>query len=228
MTTRDEIIAAAREEVQNLFTNCIDVKPQMFDFTEPSSSWFSLEAVECDGCGQYIVTGDDHGFADRDGKPAPQELLDIDDEHERLFQLEAAGFGYCPRHGDWFSDFQSAEGPQMNYRYPVNVAVTYDNVRKIANLPLCLIDDRSDAYLALTGGGMDLSWEICEAYIRLGFLPPTHFDLEAMADKFLNPRTARIIAAAERACEVQQGWIRRRGERTTQLFTDLPTREDNR
>ena len=27
----------------------------------------------------------------------------------------------------------------------------------------------------LLGAGMDLSWEICEAYMRLGYLPPHHF-----------------------------------------------------
>ena len=39
--------------------------------------------------------------------------------------------------------------------------------------PVCVVNFVEDgAVLALTGGGMDLSWELCHAYVVLGFLPP--------------------------------------------------------
>jgi len=51
-------------------------------------------------------------------------------------------------------------------------------------------------YLALTGGGMDFSWEICESYINLGYYPPTHFaQLPQMAGRGNSERDLRIIAA---------------------------------
>ena len=36
------------------------------------------------------------------------------------------------------------------------------------------IDD-DKFYLALTGGGMNMSWDICAGYIALGYLPPLDF-----------------------------------------------------
>jgi len=78
-------------------------------------------------------------------------------------------------------DYLGQEGPMMNYAYPVDVARVggpREAAIAIAHLPLCIveIEDHEPVYnLALTGGGMDLSWEIVEAYMRLGYLPPMHF-----------------------------------------------------
>lgn len=49
----------------------------------------------CLGCRQQIATYRDHGFADRNGNPAPARLLAIADEDQRAFALEAEGYGYC-------------------------------------------------------------------------------------------------------------------------------------
>lgn len=75
--------------------------------------------------------------------------------------------------------------PMMNYYYPLpafdddpeeaqgklaGVCVT------LVRLTNCDFEPDGEGYaLALTGGGMDLSWDICEAYIRLGYAPPLHF-----------------------------------------------------
>ena len=32
-----------------------------------------------------------------------------------------------------------------------------------------------EAALAVSAGGMDLSWDVCEAYLLLGYLPPLNF-----------------------------------------------------
>jgi hypothetical protein len=102
-------------------------------------------------------------------------------------------------------------GPMMNDAYEIPDRV-FDNGRdpsyaaaQLAHLPLCIVEiDTFDAsyHLALTGGGMDFSWEICEAYIRLGYAPPTkHADLPAMAGRGESEEDQTIIAACQHSFE---------------------------
>jgi hypothetical protein len=72
------------------------------------------------------------------------------------------------------------DGPIYNelYSLPSYCSEDYNEeaATKIKDLPLCIITPGEQWYgeygLALTGCGMNLGWEICEAYMRLGFLPP--------------------------------------------------------
>lgn len=81
-----------------------------------------------------------------------------------------------------------AEGPMMNSFYLLerggfggrDVDITAW-ARELDGLPLCAVELDGDYGLALTGGGMDLSWEIAEAHLRLGYRVPTWVDLPAMA-----------------------------------------------
>ena len=63
----------------------------------------------------------------------------------------------------------------MNYYYPVDLDDLDDAAKTIVDTPLCAVSVGGQTGLALTGGGMDLSWEICEAFLLLGFAPPAHF-----------------------------------------------------
>ena len=96
-----------------------------------------------------------------------------------------------------------SEGPMMNYFYPCDWRGSIeDAARKISDLPVCAIETSDGTGLALTGGGMDLSWGICEAFIALGFLPPVHFcgSLPNMSGKNLKDEgTCKVLAAARRA-----------------------------
>lgn len=79
-----------------------------------------------------------------------------------------------------------AEGPMMNYWYPVERIDSDDDAVSAAvairDLPLCVVRVGDDYGFALTGGGMDLSWDICAAYVATGNLPPAHFaDLPSFA-----------------------------------------------
>jgi hypothetical protein len=79
-----------------------------------------------------------------------------------------------------------ADGPMMNYFYPVSDYTPGDMnawAAKLVDLPLCVVEIGDERGLALTGGGMDLSWEIAEAYVRLGYYPPTWIDLPAMSGR---------------------------------------------
>jgi len=83
-----------------------------------------------------------------------------------------------------------AFAPLMNYIYPLGSHFQVpDHVKeRLVNTTIVLID--GEYFLALTGGGMDLSWEICESYIRLGFYPPVHFC-----------RLPRMTGRGETACD---------------------------
>jgi hypothetical protein len=231
--TRDEIIQAAREAVKSLRTDCIDEKPIDFDFggdelydERGSERWSYLEAMRCESCQEAILNFEDHGYVNDDGDPvelpkatSPQVDRDYLDEW-----AEEQGFEHCPSYGADARDLY-AEGPMMNYMYPLGRSSDYseDNARKLVDVPLCLVEC-DGAYLALTGGGMDLSWEICHAYILLGYLPPTHFTLPRMAGMHLTEKNAMIAAAVERASEIQVGWLERRRDDARDMFTYL---EDN-
>ena len=116
-----------------------------------------------------------------------------------------SGYTECPKCGTEVM----IEGPMMNYYYPLPGSVDVEEyARSLYPLPLCLvrIDDENteERYaLALTGGGMDFSWQICEAFMRLGYLPPIHFSLPRMAYA-LDARRRWVIAGMRKALLVSK------------------------
>src|SRR3954463_1905679 len=93
----------------------------------------------------------------------------------------------CPNYGEQIEEHDLDGGPMMNYAYPLGDSYDVDDAVKIAHLPLVIVQHfegygETSYELALSGGGMDFSWQICEAYMLLGYLPPVHFaDLPRMA-----------------------------------------------
>lgn len=69
-----------------------------------------------------------------------------------------------------------ADGPMMNHLWPLEtIQDPRDVALAIAGHNLCVIVDGDTAEirgLALTGGGMDLSWDIAAGYVAAGYLPP--------------------------------------------------------
>ena len=75
--------------------------------------------------------------------------------------------------------------PMMNYYYLLpyyegdpgaDQARLYQSSANVVLVKITGVDDDEDVYaLALSGGGMDLSWDICHAYILLGYAPPIQF-----------------------------------------------------
>lgn len=178
---------------RRLRVQTVDAKPIDTDW-EDIDELEVYEAVRCDECGNVIFDADQHVPGCPCGSSDASEL--------------------------------GAEGPMMNYRYPVDLG-DFDDLRMaaaaIVDLPLCIVDIDGDHFLALTGGGMDLSWEICEAYVRLGCCPPVHFcaDLPRMGGMKLNGRTGLVLAAAERSIEVSGEWAEARSRRIESLVADL-------
>lgn len=127
------------------------------------------------------------------------------------------------------SEGYTLEGPMMNYFYPMP---TYhgdprEDCKKLARLPVCIIEfigedvDSDDRYaLALTGGGMDLSWEICEAFMRLGYLPPVHFagQLPQMCGRGTSALDRWIIAGCQRSLRGEKESVGRALRRLRENF----------
>lgn len=114
------------------------------------------------------------------------------------------GEEYCPE-----CEHEAYEdGPMMNYYYPVKIDDVEEAARLVAGWPVYVVEfDDGETGLALAGGGMDLSWEICGAFIALGFLPPVHFcRLPRMAGWEHDEWRVPIMRAAIRSCELSERW----------------------
>ena len=113
----------------------------------------------------------------------------------------------CQDCGEQFETYN--EGPLMNYHYPIPAGeFSEENSARLSNLPLCLVEfEDGSCSLALTGGGMDLSWEIVEAFVQLGYLPPVHFcgDLPRMAGQVLDDKLKGLFAACEESLTISKG-----------------------
>ena len=106
--------------------------------------------------------------------------------------------------------------PMMNYRYPIPDFDRKDySGRKVKKAldeagSLTLIEDleSGEKYLALTGGGMDLSWDIVKGYVTLGFTPPAHFcrNLPEMAGMRFTKENEEAILGCRRSLDAQSGW----------------------
>ena len=178
--------------IANLSCDAIEATSQSIDWAEArgedGEGWVSYEAVECEKCGRVVVL--DVGGGDKHCNLEPT----VEDKDGDEIENECDG---------WVSE---ADGPMMNYWYPVEIDDCQEAAHKLVHLPLCVVefsDGRTG--LALTGGGMNLSWEICEAFIAIGYLPPVYFsDLPVMADKRLDEKNRLTLAACIRSNEVMR------------------------
>lgn len=187
MTTRKKE-AKQRVSIYNMSVDAIESKPIDIDWsTGYGEAWECFEASSCDKCGETIAVG-----------------IAVDSRHK-----DEDNSSECD------GVLAYAEGPMMNYGYPINFRndsySVEDAVKKIAHLPLCIVEfqDTEAAghfagkiFLALTGGGQNLSWEICEAYMCLGFLPPVHFELPSMCGRGASEKDKWIASGCLKSNEV--------------------------
>lgn len=129
----------------------------------------------------------------------------VDDLHVHDEIAEPIDEGAWNRLFDASPAYSGAEGPAINYLYPLD-AVEQDPIEaayRLRRLPLCVVERDGNWGLALTGGGQDLSWEIASAYMLLGYLPPADFaDLPGMAGRGSSDADRQIIAACLRSFAV--------------------------
>jgi hypothetical protein len=187
---------AKRSAITDLSCESVDTKPidyswspKRYDHEESGEGWTSREGCRCDACGEVLVLAPGMGN---------ESHRDVDGSK-------------CEGH------VPTAEGPMMNYFYPLS-GLTDDDAAKLADTCLCVAIIDGETGLALTGGGMDLSWEICEAFMLLGHLPPFHFcDLPRMSGKGVNARDRWIVSGALKSCEVAASWATSRADRVRDM-----------
>lgn len=171
-----------------------------------------------------LVRFSDHGVRIRLTEDEAGELLEIiGDSVYKELKKKHKSLSDC---GETFYN----EGPMMNSRYPIDVRRVggpRDAARAIKHLPLCIVDIDQAYYLALTGGGMDFSWEIAEAYMCLGYLPPQFVhDLPHMAGRKLSdPRTKWVLEGVRKAVRVQRDWAQQALDRLDRYWAELEAKE---
>lgn len=113
--------------------------------------------------------------------------------------------------------------PMMDYYYPLpsGFSVPEDIHEALDNCTLISLTDEGRYVLALNGGGMDMSWQICSTFVNLGYLPPTHFcDLPRMK-QLCDDQMKLVVAACKRSAEVQirsHEWVR---DKLAQIQLDM-------
>lgn len=111
--------------------------------------------------------------------------------------------------------------PMMNYAYPLPGfrEDPEDAQARLEGLPVVVVLLDDEVVLALSGGGMNLSWEICEAYARLGYRPPLQFcELPRMAGRGESDRDRALMALCVESGEVAKMWASNVVERMSERF----------
>jgi len=153
---------------------------------------------------------------------------------KKIKDLDVDCINYCPQYYDFFWEkkklgedwtvaFELTDEeikyksyyPIMNYVYPLPDDFEIEGkelkklVKKMSGITVIYLTDEDGYFLALTDGGMDLTWEICEGYIILGYLPPAYLCryLRSMPRTKLNSRTKRVLAACRRSLLWQKSQI---------------------
>lgn len=117
--------------------------------------------------------------------------------------------------------------PMMNYYYPFHLRHGADPSELqmkmfIEGGSTCLVMVEEEPVIALTGGGMDLSWDICLAYILCGNFPPVRFcDLPDFAGQKSSETNLLIIAACQESCQGLKERAERAGSRLDAILANL-------
>lgn len=182
--------------VNELWYGCDDAKPRDFDWSQGyAETWEVIQPYSTEDFEKY---GDPWEYSD--------------EAEEKL------GYGS-------YEDMEQDNEPMMNYYYPLP-SRSYDNygkedARAIKDICVCLVYfiDSGEYALTLTGGGMNLSWQIAEAHIRLGYLPPLHFShLPLFAGTTKDARKTVIIDAFLRMMDGIKSHIDSEAERLKTLY----------
>ena len=183
-----------RKKIKNLCSDAVDVKPVNVDGwsegygTEWNTIFPDVENWNAGQCSDWLT---DHGNN--------HVVDDLEELREDVREAMLEEPDYCC--------------PMMNYYYPLpNFRLEPGEAQTILELHagavvLALVDE--EPVLALSGGGMDLSWDICEAFMLLGYLPPVHFcDLPEFAGLKWTEKTRWILAGCRQSLQVATHWNR--------------------
>ena len=104
-------------------------------------------------------------------------------------------------------------GPTMTSWYGLGSQDLEDKMEMIAlaivDLPVCCVRVGDDYGLAVTSNGDVTTWDICEAFLRAGYYPPTHFARKLpLRDGQLSPKQQWIVAGCQIAIQKHMNLLR--------------------
>jgi hypothetical protein len=124
-----------------------------------------------------------------------QDVNAADDDDEVIEQARGA-----------WTDHESGI-PMMNYYYPIELlhGLEVEKLQlkmELEGMATTLVLVNDEPAIVLTGGGMDLSWDICWGFILCGCYPPAHFcRLPEFAGRQPSDRNLMILAACSKTLE---------------------------
>jgi len=237
-----KLFKALQEEFGDLSCACIDTIPLDFDFgkgytetwdiainayreeCEKCNGKGHIECAECvadqpgrmvceDGCKDGIIydavgNGTECSTCDGDG------YMDCNCKSEDYpnGQIECEE---CNGEGNVESDDPDRWFPMMNCFYPITDRLELpEKPWEVLECTTIVDIEGMDGYaLALTGGGMDLSWEICRSFVNLGLLPPVHFaKLPRMGGRGTSERDKQLLRACLYSLMIKARWIEQSAE----------------
>lgn len=186
-----------KDIVDNLHTDTVDATPQDFDFGEGyGEKWETVEPdLSAHTADELKSIADDHGI---DIEPIP--VAEADDDGAEIEEWKETARGAIM---EGLRDNGNLD-PMMNYLYPVDgCRMSAEGIQAaILGTSLVAVTVDGATFLALAGGGMDFSWQICEAYVLIGMCPPLHFRPPMSCDDPDSDRTRLVIAAYLKSCNV--------------------------
>jgi hypothetical protein len=245
MTTQETL-----SPVDRMYCDSIDAKPVDFDWSEGyDETWETIlpdtDDMSLDQCRLWL---DGAGYDHPDPNPWAMERdglltlleeydpeIDADMGTDALRELVIGMIDDEEIDGidDWRARVREAMEqderyiPVMSYYYPLP---HYRGCAEDDQLLLdqeggaaCLARVDDEVVLALVGGGMDLSWDICQAYMLLGYLPPLHYcDLPEFAGMELTAKGRWVLEGCLRSCKVMELWTQVKREKLQRLLSSMP------
>lgn len=233
------VLVANRSSVVAVFT----ADGTRIDPSDPDD--YLSQAQACGKCGKPVLSDTGSWIDETGGDGCSGPPLESDDEgvHEVTGRLDLTDFD----HLEAVEPYQyGAEGPMMNYWYSLgdvrsgygaaqiggwnHTADEIDTAYKLRHVSLCLVEVDETFGLALTGGGMDLTWQIVEAYTLLGYLPPAKF---CRPPGFKTTDEDYLVAAMHRTLTALVERYQRDADYLVQQYpalsnaSDTTTQEDN-
>jgi hypothetical protein len=213
-----------RTPVEELSCAAILVEPVTFDWSEGYGERWDVVYPDVSEwtVSQCRAWLDDAGYGHPDPNPWEMDRAKL---QEFLADSGIDDWRECVR--ERMQDDPDRYAPMMNYHYPLPELRHQWPSPEAAQAhlelyggPVCVALVGEEPVLALTGGGMDLSPDICRAYMLFGYLPPVHFagDLPRMGGR-TSEADVWVAQGAVRACEVAAQWAQRKLERARDYLT---------
>lgn len=187
--------------IKDLYCDAVNVSSVAFDFSDVwGKSWETIypESLKFSIL-QCCKILDDAGYH----KPEAADRVGIWREYV---------WGYYQTSGIY--------NPSMNYYYPLpgyDGNPVLDQLSLGDNVAVMLVEVNGTPVFALSGGGKNPGWDICYAYVLMGYLPPITFcNLPEFAGLKLDAKTKRVLAACLRTADV----IKNRAQDTSKKLRD--------